>query len=240
MNNLCSYCRNSGHNIKSCNDNYMLLFHQFILHEKIENYSNQNIFIEILGMQPLHKLWGFAVKYCNILARNKNKNECILAIQNKYVEYTITMLENELNELNTRINRRPLPLFFDIDTNNQEQEQDLDQDQDEDFELLSVSTYHSSIDDDELEITWSIDRTGDYINNNKIKTIQDFPITFLTIELESEKECNICYENQNIKNYIKLQCNHEFCHDCIQNQLNNNKTTCAFCRDPFQHLFCIK
>ena len=236
MINLCSYCHNPRHNIKTCNDNNMLLFHQFILQEKI---TKSIIFLEILELQPLHKLWGFAVKYCNILARNKNKQDCINAIYNKYLLYTLPMLEHELNEINLTINTIPIPipLSFEIDTNTNTNTNNNEID---DFELLSVSSYHSSIDDN--EITWSIDRTGDYTNinsninsNTNIKKIQDFPITYLTNEkgTELEKECNICYENQNIKNYIKLQCNHQFCYKCIENQLKNNKITCAFCRQPF-------
>ena len=36
-----------------------------------------------------------------------------------------------------------------------------------------------------------------------------------------EIECNICYELNNNKNFIKLNCNHEFCKECIKNILKS-------------------
>ena len=51
-----------------------------------------------------------------------------------------------------------------------------------------------------------------------------------------EIECNICYELNNNKNFIKLNCNHEFCKECIKNilkscQTNFNEPCCAYCRE---------
>ena len=46
-------------------------------------------------------------------------------------------------------------------------------------------------------------------------------------------ECNICYDEKELKNYVKLGCKHEFCKDCVINTMktsNNNKLCCAFCR----------
>jgi hypothetical protein len=50
-----------------------------------------------------------------------------------------------------------------------------------------------------------------------------------------EIECNICYElNENTK-FIKLNCNHEFCKECVKNVLKScyelfNTPCCAYCR----------
>jgi hypothetical protein len=231
MPNLCSYCHNPGHNIKTCNDNELLSFHIFILNEKILNYQNPSIFREILQMQPLKKLWGYAVKYCNLSVRNNNKEENIQAIFIKYYSYTLPMLQYKLDAIN--------PI---IPVNSINQDQEIEEDL-EDFDLLSVSTYNSSNnEEDELEITWYIDRIGSGTNTKN--TIQDFPITILNNNplILEEKECNICYEIYNIQKFIKLQCNHEFCHNCIENQFKNNKFSkikinCAYCREPFKHLF---
>ena len=49
-------------------------------------------------------------------------------------------------------------------------------------------------------------------------------------------ECNICYDEKELKNFVKLTCNHEFCKDCIINTMKTMNTnsirnlTCAFCR----------
>ena len=53
------------------------------------------------------------------------------------------------------------------------------------------------------------------------------------INLEEKCECNICYEENKKKNYVKLNCGHEFCKDCIKKTLQNERRVnpyCAFCR----------
>lgn len=48
-------------------------------------------------------------------------------------------------------------------------------------------------------------------------------------------ECNICYELHNNINFIKLNCNHEFCKECIKNTLKScdilSDPCCAYCRE---------
>lgn len=52
-------------------------------------------------------------------------------------------------------------------------------------------------------------------------------------DLEEECECNICYDEHEKKNFVKLDCGHEFCKDCIKQSLQNERRKtpcCAFCR----------
>lgn len=47
-------------------------------------------------------------------------------------------------------------------------------------------------------------------------------------------ECNICYEEHEKHNFVKLNCGHEFCGKCINISLENTcppkKPRCAYCR----------
>ena len=47
-------------------------------------------------------------------------------------------------------------------------------------------------------------------------------------------ECSICYDNKMTGDYIKFNCNHEFCKDCVINTIklkgNKNNICCALCR----------
>ncbi len=57
--------------------------------------------------------------------------------------------------------------------------------------------------------------------------------------LEEKCECNICYEQQEKKLFAKLDCNHEFCKDCVKKYLQNeNKQIpcCAFCRSEIKNI----
>ena len=50
-----------------------------------------------------------------------------------------------------------------------------------------------------------------------------------------EIECNICYQLHNNENFIKLNCNHEFCKECVNKILKScrvfNDPCCAYCRE---------
>jgi hypothetical protein len=51
--------------------------------------------------------------------------------------------------------------------------------------------------------------------------------------LHEKCECSICYDEHEKKKFIKLDCGHEFCKDCIKQSLQNERRKtpcCAFCR----------
>ena len=51
--------------------------------------------------------------------------------------------------------------------------------------------------------------------------------------LRKKEECNICYEKQSKCNFINLNCNHNFCKDCIKQLITINiekNKCCPFCR----------
>jgi hypothetical protein len=76
----------------------------------------------------------------------------------------------------------------------------------------------------------------DSITNLRQYRNRKFDIKISNNELPYEDnicECNICYEQYEKKNYIKLNCEHEFCKECIVKTLeksNTNVPCCAFCR----------
>lgn len=60
-----------------------------------------------------------------------------------------------------------------------------------------------------------------------------------TDNLEKKCECNICYEEVENKNFVKLNCGHEFCKDCIKQSLQNEirqTPCCAFCRSDIKNV----
>ena len=120
---------------------------------------------------------------------------------------------------------------------NHEHEQYLDLDQD----LISVSSYNS--DEENHDIEWYIDHTGDYSllnqsqsqsqskNHLQLEFIVDISNNNnINININNIIECNICYDEHNQDDFVKLPCNHEFCHNCILKQLNSNNYNCSYCR----------
>lgn len=103
--------------------------------------------------------------------------------------------------------------------------------QDQDQDLISVSSYNS--DDENHEIEWYIDHTGDYsllnqLNQNHLQFIVDTNVKNNNDNILTE--CNICYDEHNHDDFVKLACNHEFCHNCILKQLNTKNYNCSYCR----------
>ena len=112
----------------------------------------------------------------------------------------------------------------------------LDEDLDQDQDLISVSSYNS--DQENHDIEWYIDHTGDYslLNQNQNKNhlqlqfIVDISNNININNINNIIECNICYDENNYDDFVKLPCNHEFCHNCILKQLNSNNYNCSYCR----------
>ena len=61
----------------------------------------------------------------------------------------------------------------------------------------------------------------------------------INLNFEKEKntkeilDCCICFENLKKREFVKLNCSHEFCNGCLKNMLlsdNRAKPCCAYCR----------
>ena len=83
------------------------------------------------------------------------------------------------------------------------------------------------------------------IPNNEQLTKQNnrFNIEAKISELQDDSneicECSICYEQHKKLIFIKLDCGHEFCKDCIKQSLQNDKRKipcCALCRADIKNL----
>jgi len=68
---------------------------------------------------------------------------------------------------------------------------------------------------------------------------QSHNIEVVSIEIEEKvrkielQECTICYETDSKINFVKLNCQHEICKNCIKSWIskNKNKSCCPFCRE---------
>lgn len=252
----CSFCRNHGHNIKSCNNIELLKFKKTIIEMRNNYILEPAVFSQLINELPVNLICALAVRECNILARNASRNECITAIYNKYMRNAILRLneinssntnysENELTEINNQINNYTNSNNnLTNDTNNHlTNDTDNESNNEYDNDLISVSSSSDTESDveDESIITWQIDRTGNYEYLNKQNTCIYSITKTLNIDTttfnnpSNYTKCGICYEEKLKEVFIQLQCNHEFCQDCIYQQLNIKKATCAFCREKMEH-----
>jgi len=75
-----------------------------------------------------------------------------------------------------------------------------------------------------------------YIKNNyklqNISNIKNISYNYSENQIKGMNECCICFYEKNINCFIKFNCNHKFCKECILNTLKEPKNiySCPICR----------
>ena len=96
-----------------------------------------------------------------------------------------------------------------------------------------------------IPITSNVFDKYDYLLDTFQQYSRDYGIivqqktTLSTISLES---CVICYEDYPDNNFVKTNCKHSFCQNCVIETIQilpeNKKLSCAMCRSNINHLSC--
>jgi len=96
---------------------------------------------------------------------------------------------------------------------------------------------------EQIAIEESINRQMQILENMKPKN----PLEKIEITMESSPgsnnifECGICYEIQSCEKSVQLNCNHNFCGECVAKTIrtcfvNDTHATCAMCRTKYAKL----
>lgn len=228
----CSFCRRPGHNITTCNSERLVRFERLCIDKKNElnslipgyNLIHNSLFLDFLleqaTMDP-NLVKAFAVRKCG--ATLGNNIETIIRSIDQYFRV----------EINHNINPRYII---------EPPQQQIPEEQNAAVLILNDMRAEiplrpegsSTILDTILfiEMIMRMHRSNDLLSekrfNIKTKILQNEK------NLIDSCECNICYEQFEKIKFIKLDCGHEFCKDCIKNSLKNeNKEvfSCAYCRN---------
>lgn len=252
-NRRCSFCRRPGHNITTCNSERLVSFENSCISYINETESTANImdefksFLSIIEQIDVELIKAFAVAKCNTTTRSplnicvnniiqyfrpvietkeqQVQNPNIVVQQIPEINYPSNFLESVEHSPNaegtvhlTRLLATPLRVL-------QYQYPDLFENP---LSALAMLTLY--------DIMYSFNINDDLEKDKK------FPITIeiskIQEDLNEKCECGICYENVKIKKFIKLNCNHEFCKNCIKNILINeegNTAHCPFCRSAINN-----
>ena len=215
----CSCCRSEGHNITQCNDRILINFQTILTNRRDElreihsiDLNNKISYFETwLYGQDHHLVKSYAMRFCGAYSRNTLQicvQKILSLIWNIQPDIFGAILPiHDYNSL------PPLPLAVSI---------------------MDVSQYPVGyVDSIILDLLDSIRNNSSEPNENKKFEIN----TVLCVEvenLETEEECNICYEKTKNLNMVKLNCNHKFCGVCVSQTLKKcNKyklPNCALCR----------
>jgi len=211
----CSYCRIRGHTINGCNNIQLILFENNCMDyiRRIREMPNIiDVFLSYLldyAMRAPELVKTFAIRKCNATTRSY-MDVCITNII-LYFRPEIENIQREPRNNPITANNvvsQLIPLTY-------EQEQ-----------LVNASLI-------DLILEYNIyERRNTEVHQNR-----KFQITTEILEtpenVNEPCECNICYETNEKVNFVKVNCGHEFCKECIKKTLQNetkNEPCCAFCR----------
>ena len=201
----CSCCGSQNHNIKLCNDQSLISFEENLFNKK-------SMLLEIVSIQLNDKISYFTIWV---------KKQSTKLIKNYALRFCGA---NSKNNLQTCI-ELVINYIWDI-SNSEETNLIVD---DNSFIQNSYSYL-------ELELSDFLARLrNEYKQMNESRK---FDITILNnktkIKDDDLSECNICYEPIEEKDMIKLNCDHQFCKNCIKQTLKkcspNCSPSCAMCR----------
>jgi hypothetical protein len=87
-------------------------------------------------------------------------------------------------------------------------------------------------------------------HSNNLPSIYNISLNIENDEKEKDNknkedlcECGVCLNNIEFKDFIKFNCNHQFCKSCVVQMINTKKDTdnppnCPYCRAEILNLIC--
>jgi hypothetical protein len=227
----CSFCRRAGHRISNCDDERLKQFERLCYY----NYANNNN----NGIETLRQfLLDYSLQYPMVVRGYAHKK---LGLNSRYnidicIDRIIQYFTNNITTLQ-RINTSEDNISNNNILNNNSVVSAL-------LYLSQSRTNRRQVELMELMLFMrTISQLGSFIDEFQNVNRKFRMETKLTeqndINLTEVCECNICYESYEKKNFIKLNCSHEFCKECVKNCLKNEKRdrpSCAFCRNEINEL----
>jgi hypothetical protein len=223
----CSFCYLEGHNITRCNDERIDRFEretinyiEYIMVPREDPLSIENFRQHIchVAEEMPELVRAFAIRKCRSTTRN-NMGDYIVSIIQYFTPIIRRYEEEELQRTETHFETP-------------------------EFRYIPPETHTLTSPDDYMYAAMFIEMIRMIQMNYERVTNSDGKFHIQTkisneINLESKCECNICYEEYEKINFIKLNCGHEFCKNCIKQSLQNERRPtpcCAFCRADIKNL----
>ena len=235
----CSFCRNQGHNIQTCNDGRLYEFERLCIINYRET-SRGNAFTNWLLQYSIENpniVKTYAVRFCRCAIRN-NICQCVDSILTRIINIVADVDPSQ--QVETPQQETP-QIQEDILSVIQLSRVGITEMMLYSLLISSVENY-GNIDLNPQDIIMQImfmDMINqiheEYIENRKFNIQR---ILNLECSPTDNCDCNICYESNEKCNFVKLNCGHEFCKECIKQTLKNVRTVepqCALCRAKIQN-----
>jgi hypothetical protein len=256
----CSFCNSYTHNINSCRDPEIDHLYQRMKNIYLDIAVRQNAFdegiifrTEIARLFNLRQVRGVAIKYAHTIVASKGV--MIERIYN-YFRRNIIIPQNGEQWLTRRIPLQDDILWYMDTTPDVPATQNMVQDIIQQLHFIGPYSQVMPL------IPSLIPREMQPQPQIQLQP-QKFDIVLILEDKQEEKEpkeekeekeekkqireceCSICYENIKTEDLIKLNCNHEFCGNCIKEslKLHNNiyvGPNCALCRETMTTFYVKK
>jgi hypothetical protein len=221
--NRCSFCRRVGHNRLTCDDQRLLDF-ELICSEKCQRMQETEFYTwlsETYEENNKELLITYAAKKTRV-PHSRDFSICKDAITH-YIYETYKYEYNIPTTIEDHSDNDSMPDLIEIE--------------DEYFEAELVNIMSASLQNDISSAYFFSE-----IRSRRQEQSRKFAIeSILQEENKMEKmgkmeeilDCCICFESYNKSEFVKLNCNHEFCNGCLKQTLVSDKRPkpcCAYCR----------
>ena len=213
----CSCCRSEGHNITQCNDTRLLNFRINLTNRRNElreipsiDISEKIAYFETwLYGQDRHLIKSYAMRFCGAYSRN-NLQLCVQKIISLLWNVQADIFGWRSQTYGIIHNYIPLPIVSIMDI------------PDYPLDYMNLAEFLAGL------------RNNNELTDENTKFEINTVLCLDVEELETEDDCNICYEKTNNRNMVTLNCKHKFCGVCVSQTLKKcNKfrfPNCAMCR----------
>lgn len=234
----CTYCYSTQHKITECNDERLVQFHNKLIRKKhdLRGFDKEDciIFFNIwLNEFSAGLVKAYSIRYCATNTR-ETLPECIRIITEKIFseeeEEAAQRQEEEeyipLLQGNTPTPAPPFQLFTDEEVSFF-------------LEPEMIELFYALRGRSPSDIRTSVDRKYD-IQTTLITCSQESKQEREEQRKLESQECDICYEEYSVNQFVKYNCMHEFCGQCVQTVLRSccpyRQPSCAICRTTISSL----
>ena len=214
----CSFCREPGHIISFCNNQRLQEFENLCIAQKAAFENDYKSFEQwLLGyyLEDSRIPNTYAIRKCGSTTRTSTQENIENIMEKFYGEFY------------------DIPDLVTDDETDAEDDVDIENFSNIEYDLFQVMLLSRA------RRTFGMTATTLFIDQRKFDIASEIQ-THNSEKQELICECNICYESHDITNFVKLNCNHEFCKECLKQTLRTcsyyQEPNCAYCRSQINLL----